>query len=318
MRKNTRNKFIKIIFLCLPIVGLIAVASWYLSRPTIALLEPAGQIGLKEKDLMLVALALAAVVVIPVYIITILIVIKYRESNHENKSVKYNPDWDHNRALELLWWGIPIIIITILSIITWNSSHALDPFKPIDTNQPALNIQVVAMDWKWLFIYPGQQIASVNLAEIPVGEPVDFYITSDTVMNSFWVPQLGGQIYAMPGMSTQMHLQADKIGDFNGWSANISGEGFASMTFLTKSVTSNNFSKWVQLIQKSSNKLTMNAYEQLSKPSIGSSIRYYSLVQAGLYNDVIMKYMTPGDGPALPTSGGYTSSNTSMPEMSSQ
>jgi cytochrome o ubiquinol oxidase subunit 2 len=195
----------------------------------------------------------------------------------------------------------------------------LDPFKPIDLNQETMNIQVVALDWKWLFIYPNQQIASVNLAEIPVGQPVDFYITSDTVMNSFWIPQLGGQIYAMPGMSTQMHLEADRVGDFNGWSANISGEGFASMTFMAKSVSAGSFANWIQTARKSSSKLTMAAYEQLAEPSFGSPVKYYSLVQGGLYNDVIMNYMTPGGGSAgASQTGGYssTAANSNMSEMS--
>ncbi|HUC87550.1 MAG TPA: ubiquinol oxidase subunit II [Candidatus Binatia bacterium] len=309
MQKRGIKKYRKVALCLLPVIAVIGLTAWYLSRHTIAIMEPAGQIGEKERNLMLFALLLAAIVVIPVYTMAILIVFKYRENNHSSKVIKYNPDWDHSRILETVWWGIPIVIITILSVVTWNSAHALDPFKPIDLNQKTMNIQVIALDWKWLFIYPGQHVAAVNLAEIPVNTPVDFYITSDTVMNSFWVPQLGGQIYAMPGMTTQMHLVANKPGSFNGWSANISGQGFADMTFTVKSVSNSQFADWISNAQHSPTPLTTATYNQLAKPTNGSPVKYYSEAQASIFNNVIMKYMEPA--------GSSSSDSSSMSAMNS-
>lgn len=286
----TAIKFLPLVLLIGAIIGLLW---WYLSRTNIPVLEPAGQIAQKEKQLIIIGLLLSVIVVVPVYTLTILFIVKYREGN---KKATYRPDWDHSRILESLWWAIPIAIISVLSVITWNSAHALDPYKRIASKNPTMVVDVVALDWKWLFIYPDQHIATVSMAEIPVNTPVDFNITSDTVMNSFWVPQLGGQIYAMPGMMTQLNLEADKIGSYNGVSANISGSGFASMTFTTKSVSAADYAAWLKTVKNSPNKLTATTYSQLSKPTDGYPVTYYSSAQAGLYNDIIMKYMAPGGG----------------------
>jgi cytochrome o ubiquinol oxidase subunit 2 len=185
------------------------------------------------------------------------------------------------------------VIITILSVVTWISSHELDPYRAIDAKHPAITVQVVALDWKWLFIYPQQRVASVNMFEMPLNTPVSFEITSDTVMNSFWVPNLGGQIYAMPGMSTQLHLIANRTGNFPGSSANISGQGFAGMTFTAKAVTQANFNSWMKTLQKSPKHLTQTAYNQLAMPSENSPVSYYSSAQNDLYDMMVMKYMTP-------------------------
>ncbi len=272
----------------------LAIITWYLSRTNIPVLEPAGQVGFKERQLLFIGLLLSAIVVIPVFAMAIGIAYKYRESNHKAK--KYSPDWDHSRLFEGLWWGVPAAIILVLSIITWQSSHALDPYRALSSTTEPLTIQVVALDWKWLFIYPAQHIASVNLVEFPKNTPLNFLITSDTVMNSFWVPQLGGQIYAMPGMSTQLHLIADKTGSFYGSSANISGRGFASMTFTAKSVAGANFSSWVRDAGYSTAQLTMSAYKKLAAPSESNPVTYYSNAPSGLYDQLIMSYMTPASG----------------------
>jgi cytochrome o ubiquinol oxidase subunit II len=292
MRKRTKKR-IKIVALLLPVLGIIALAAWYLHRTSIPVLEPAGQIGQKERNLMGVALLLSVIVVVPVYIMTIAIALKYRESNHQTKKVAYSPEWDHSRLFESIWWGIPIIIIAVLSVITWNSSHALDPYKPLASTQKPLTVQVVALDWKWLFVYPQQNVASVNLAEIPENTPVDFVITSDTVMNSFWIPQLGGQIYAMPGMSTQLHLEADKTGSFYGSSANISGEGFARMNFTARSVSGQAFNQWIASVKKSPMALDQTTYNRLAKPSTSNPVVYYSSVKDKLYDSIVVKYLEP-------------------------
>ena len=182
---------------------------------------------------MIFAALLSLVVVIPVFAMTIYIVWRYRESNQK---AKYSPDWDHNSKVETIWWLIPTLLIVVLSVVTWNSSHSLDPFKPIKSSVKPLRVQVIALQWKWLFIYPEQGVASTNILELPVDRPINFEVTADAPMNSFWIPQLGGQIYAMAGMSTQLHLMASEAGTYAGASANLSGKGFAKMKFDTKAV----------------------------------------------------------------------------------
>ena len=291
MAKRRKSQF-KVVLLALPVVIILGLLVWYLHSHTVAILQPAGPIAEKERNLMGITILLAAVVVVPVYAMTVLIALKYREQNHEKRKVTYSPDWDHSRLFESIWWGIPIVIIGILSVITWNSSHALDPYKPIVSSVQPITVQVVALDWKWLFIYPNQHIASVNLVEMPVNTPVSFQITSDTVMNSFWIPQLSGQIYAMPGMDTQLHLMASKTGSFYGSSANISGSGFARMNFTAQSVSSADFNQWVRTAQTSSKQMNMSAYNALSQPSDSNPVALYSHVTAGLFINVVSKYMS--------------------------
>jgi cytochrome o ubiquinol oxidase subunit 2 len=305
------NKKHKVIIYTLPIALIVAITIWYLRRHNIAVLNPAGQIARKERQLFFIALGLSAIVAIPVYIMTVAIALRYREDNPRPK--RYMPDWNHSRPIEALWWGIPCVIILALSIITWNSSHALDPYKPISSTVPAMTVQVVALDWKWLFIYPAQHVASINLLELPVGTPVDFQITSDTVMNSFWIPNLGGQIYAMPGMNTQLHLIADKAGNFPGSSANISGSGFASMAFTAKARPLADFKTWVNTAQQSPRQLTMTSYNQLARPSQNNQTVAYSNANPGLFDDILFKYMAPG----MNMSGGLSSTATANQMTSS-
>lgn len=288
-----RRYLLPLFLLFLALAGLGGALVWYLHGHTVAVLQPAGEIGQKERTLIYVALLLSILVVVPVYILTIFIVFRYRESNTRTKLTSYRPDWSGSRRLEMLWWGIPFVIIGILSVITWVSSHTLDPYRPIDTTVKPLTIQVVALNWKWLFIYPDQNIASVNLAEVPVGTPIDFSVTSDTVMNSFWVPQLGGQIYAMPGMSTRLHLIADRAGSYYGTPANIAGSGFAHMSFTVRSVSPHDFTAWTKSAQRSSAVLDEASYAKLAHPSQDNPVAYYSPVVSGLYNGIIMRYMTP-------------------------
>jgi cytochrome o ubiquinol oxidase subunit 2 len=225
----------------LVVLGLaaVAVAVIYLGSVNIPVLQPRGIVGQKERDLMYISLLLSLIVVVPVFVMLFIFSWKYREGNLKPK--KYQPDWDGSRLYESVWWSIPFALIAVLAVITWSSSHDLDPFKPLSAQAPPLEVQVVALDWKWLFIYPKQSIATVNFVEFPVNTPVDFKITSDAPMNSFWIPQLGSQIYAMPGMSTQLHLMAGKAGSYNGKSANISGKGFAGMTFTAKAASNDDF-----------------------------------------------------------------------------
>lgn len=272
------------------LLAFLSVVIWYLRTHFIPVLQPRGTIGIQERKLIYIGLALAALVVIPVYTMTVMIAWKYRAGNTK---ARYMPDWDGHRLIEATWWAIPGAIILVLSIITWNSSHTLDPFRPLNSAKPPLTIQVVSLDWKWLFIYPQQRIASVNLVQMPVNVPVNFELTSDSVMNSFWVPALGSQIYTMPGMSTQVHLMATQAGSYRGSSANISGQGFAGMDFTAKAGSQAEFNTWVRQTQSSSNYLDLASYNDLAKPSQNVPVAYYSHADNNLYNYVIGKYMAP-------------------------
>lgn len=271
-------------------VGLAFMAFSYFQRVNVPILDPSGPIGQKERDLIFLAVGLSLIVVIPVFFMLGFFAWKYREGN---KKAKYDPHFDHSRLIESVWWGVPIVIITILAFATWKGSHELDPFKPIEASSKPLQVQVVALQWKWLFIYPEQNIATVNLVQFPEKTPVEFQLTGDAPMNSFWIPRLGGQIYAMSGMSTKLNLMADNIGSYPGSSANISGAGFADMTFVAKSVSSGDFEKWIGLVRQYRDSLTMEAYSQLVKPSKNVPIDYYSSVENNLYGQIIAKYMGP-------------------------
>jgi cytochrome o ubiquinol oxidase subunit 2 len=281
------NRKLKCIFILIVVFVFIGVSINYLSGVSIPVLQPSGQIAAKERNLLLFALSLSAIVVIPVFILLFSIVWRYRESN---TSAKYSPDYDHSAVLESIWWLIPTFLITILSVVTWNSSHTLDPYQPISSNQKTMTIQAVSLDWKWLFIYPDQHIASVNYLKIPAHTPVKFEITSDSVMNSFWIPKLGGQIYSMPGMSTQLHLIADTNGDFYGSSANISGKGFAGMNFIASAGSLDDFDSWVSEVRDSSNSLSMSNYSKLARPSTNNNVAYFSGYDQNLYGSILAKY----------------------------
>jgi len=280
-------------------VGIIVLTGWYLSRHTIPVLEPAGPIAQKERNLMVFGVLLSVVVVVPVFTLLGAIAWRYRESNHR---AKYSPDLEGNRILETIWWCIPTAIIAVLAVVIWRSSYALDPFKSLSSSKPTLHVQVVALDWKWLFIYPNQNVASVSEAAIPVNTPVDFEITSDTVMTSFWAPQLSGQMYAMPGMETQQNLEASKLGSFNGWAANISGSGFAGMTFKIKSMSDAGFSTWVASAKHSKRDLNASTYAVLARPSSYVPPSYYASVTPTLYDTIMLKYMMPISGNTVPVS----------------
>lgn len=253
-------------------------------------LDPKGLIALKERDLMYISTLLMLIVVIPVFILTFAICWRYRATN---KSSEYDPNWNHDTLAEAIWWGFPFLIIAILSVVTWKSSHELDPYKSLQTSVKPVKIQVVALQWKWLFIYPEHNIASLNFFQFPEQTPLEFAITADAPMNSFWIPQLGGQIYAMPGMNSQLHLIASETGEFRGSSANLSGEGFAGMHFIAKSSTHADFNQWVESAQSSPNVLDKETYKKLVLPSENNPPGVYVLKDTGLYQQIIMRYMMP-------------------------
>ncbi len=279
------------------VLGLVAAAAAavvvFASTHTVAMFDPKGTIGLEERNLMIVAALLMLVVVIPVFVMTFVFAWRYRA---DNEKAEYTPTWDHDIRYELAWWAFPIAIIIVLAVITWQSSHALSPYRPIAGSVPPVPVDVVALDWKWLFIYPQQGIATVNMLKLPVDTPIAFHITADAPMNSFWIPSLGGQIYAMPGMSTQLHLMASATGTYEGLSANLSGNGFASMHFPAEVVSRAAFAAWAQGVRNATGTygaLTLPAYEALSTPSARYPETLYASIDPSLYGWIVMKYMSP-------------------------
>jgi len=284
------NKKYKLaLFILLP-VGVTLLATLWLRGHDIAVLNSKGIIANRERDLMITATLLMLIVVIPVFALTFFIAWKYRASNAK---AKYKPDWDHSRVAEFTWWAVPTVIIFVLAVITWKGTHELDPFKPLSASTEPVAIQVVALQWKWLFIYPQQNIASVNLVQFPEDTPINFEITADAPMNSFWIPQLGGQVYAMSGMKTRLHLMADETGNYRGSSANISGEGFAGMKFTARASAQTDFEKWLQSAKNSPAHLSFKEYNKLAKPSKGNLVTYYSSTEADLLGKIVRKFTTP-------------------------
>jgi cytochrome o ubiquinol oxidase subunit 2 len=230
-------------------------------------------------------------IVLPVFALLFGIAWKYRE---DNTKARYTPNAKGNTWLEILWWGVPAIIIVILSFVTWQSSHALDPYKKIDSDKDHITVQVVALQWKWLFIYPDYGVASLNYLPFPEKTPVRFEITSDAPMNAFWIPNLGGMVYAMSGMSTMLHLEANSTGVYRGSSANISGAGFSKMNFNAQSMSQADFDTWVNTARTSTYELDLENYEYIAKPSIGDAPEVFRLTEPDLYSEIMMKYMMPG------------------------
>ncbi|HUC31287.1 MAG TPA: COX aromatic rich motif-containing protein [Candidatus Paceibacterota bacterium] len=252
--------------------------------------DPQGPIALQERNLIILVVLIMLVVAIPMLIALYTFAWKYRAGN---KKAKYDPEHVGSVWRQLVWWVIPAVIIVAIGIIDWQSTHALDPSKPIVSNVPPLTIEVVALEWKWLFIYPAQGIATVNFIQFPVTTPIHFELTADAPMSSFWIPQLGSQIYAMAAMETQLNLEADTTGEYTGKDTEINGAGYAGMIFLAKSTSRADFNAWVASVQNSSNTLTMDSYNALAAPSQNNPPAYYSSVDKNLYDTILMKYMIP-------------------------
>jgi cytochrome o ubiquinol oxidase subunit II len=258
-----------------------------LSGCNLDVLNPKGSVGVAEKSLILDSTWAMLLVVIPVIALTLLFAWRYRASN---KWATYLPTWAHSTTIEIVVWVIPSLIVLYLAILTWNSTHELDPYKPLESNVKPIDVEVVALDWKWLFIYPDLGIASVNQLEFPIGTPINFRITSDSVMNSFLIPQLGGQIYAMAGMQTQLHLIANEAGNYAGLSANFSGRGFSDMKFRAIATSSAGFDAWVKQVKASSKQLDAAVYLGVAAPSEKDPVQYFSHVDSALFNNIIAKY----------------------------
>ncbi len=270
-------------------------------------LNPKGVIAVAEKDLLITSVLLMMIVIVPVFVMLFSFAWRYRAGNTK---AKYSPDWHSNVALEMVWWAVPIGIISVLAVITWKSTHDLDPFKPLSSTTKPVQIEVVALDWKWLFIYPEEHIATVNQLVVPKDTPLNFKITSDAPMNAFWVPQLGSQIYAMAGMTAKLHLMSHEEGVYKGVSSNFSGDGFSGMKFDTQVVSGEAYAAWLNSVRNSSSSLTEDEYKILTKKTKYHPVTTYANVKTGLYDAIIMKYMGPHDSSMqmniLPPSQGMT------------
>ena len=250
------------------------------------ILFPKGPVATDERNILFQAFWIMMIVVIPVFVMAAVFSWRYRAGNARTH---YQPNW-FSRSVDAVTWIVPALIVIAVAIHVWIFTHELDPYKPLDPNVESLEVQVVAQDWKWLFIYPEQGIATVNELAIPVGKPVTFLITSDTVMNSFAIPALGGQIYAMAGMQTQLNLLADEAATMMGRNMQYSGDGFADQYFTVESLNETDFESWVAKVKQSGTDLDDTVYADLVKPSEAHPITYYSTVRSGLYDSIILKY----------------------------
>ena len=252
-------------------------------------LHPHGRVAHDERTLFFEVIALTLIVVVPVLVGTPWLLWRYRRGKNNNAA--YKPKWTFSWTLEILAWGVPILIVAVLGVMVWINSHKLDPYRPLPSNQKPLTVQVIGLDWKWLFIYPDQHVASVNQLVIPTGRPVHLEMTSDTVMLSLLIPRLAGQIYAMAGMKTQQWLQADQPGNFRGENTQYNGFGFQKQKFRTIATAPASFESWIDKVRASGQSLDCPTYKQLARPSNVDKPRFYRSVTPGLFSWVIHKYV---------------------------
>lgn len=274
----------------LSVVGLMSTLM--LGGCNLAIFDPKGPVGQSEKELIMMTVGAMLCIVVPVIIATLVIARRYREAN---KSATYAPKWDFSAPIEMCMWGIPICLIAFLAYKTYIACHELDPYKPLaaaadNPKAKPLKVQVVALSWKWLFIYPEYGIATVNQLAVPVNTPIAFTLTSDAAMNSFWIPRLGSQVYVMAGMQTQLHLLASSEGDYLGESNNYSGRGYSDMNFRTLVKDEKGFQDWVEKVRASSQELNNDTYGKLHEDSIKNPVEYYAHVEPVLFDTIVAKY----------------------------
>ncbi len=271
-----------------------------LSGCNLVLLNPAGDVARQQSDLMIASVILISLIIVPVLIAIGVIAWRYRASNER---ADYDADWDHSTKLELVVWAAPLLIIVMLGAMTWIGAHQLDPYRPLTrisaghpvaANAQPLEVEVVSLDWKWLFFYPKYGIATVNELAAPINMPIHFKLTSTTMMNSFFIPSLAGQIYTMPGMQTVLHAVINKPGNYKGFSSNYSGHGFTDMRFRFLGMSQQDFSRWVAKVRAGGSDLDRKAFDQLSKPSRAVPVHYYAHVDADLYHHILNRCVDPG------------------------
>ena len=257
-------------------------------------LDPQGPIGIAEKTILIDSLAIMLAIVVPTIAATLAFAWWFRASNTR---ATYRPDFVYSGRIELIVWGIPLLVIMLLGGVAWIGSHDLDPAKPLTSDTPPLEVQVVSLDWKWLFIYPSQGVASVNQLVLPAGVPIHFSLTSASVMNAFFIPQLGSMIYTMNGMTTQLNLQADAPGTFHGLSSHFSGDGFPGMYFDVHAVPAEQFAAWIETTRASGPTLDAASYADLSKQSLNVNPFTYRAAAPDLFQQIATQMLPPGPGP---------------------
>ena len=270
-----------------------------------AVLSPAGPVGEGNRIVLLDSLAIMLAIVVPTIVAILAFAYWFRASNTR---ARYLPDWDYSGRLELIVWSIPALVVFFLGGIAWISAHLLDPAEPLRSKAKPVEIQVVSLDWKWLFIYQEQNVASVNRMVVPAGVPLNLKITSASVFNVFFVPRLGSMIYAMYGMTTRLNLQADRPGVYPGLSAHFSGDGFPGMAFDMHAVSPQEFTQWAAATRATGPVLDEAAYRKLLKQSQDVSPYTYRSVQTGLFEEIVEQRLPPGEGP--PTAQSATSGST--------
>jgi cytochrome o ubiquinol oxidase subunit 2 len=255
-------------------------------------LDPAGEIARQQRDLIYISTGLMLLIILPVIILIVVFAWRYRKGGQGT----YDPDFDHSTGLELAIWSAPLLIIIALGALTWSSTHLLDPFRPLPAKPGAepLVVQVVSLDWKWLFIYPGESVATVNELVLPVDRPVRFDITSSNMMNTFYAPTLAGMIYAMPGMQSQLHAVLDRPVESEGYSANYSGMGFSDMRFVLRGVDDAQFARWISQARGSGNSFDLRAYRELVLPSERVPPMRFGNVDPDLYRRILERCIEPG------------------------
>jgi cytochrome o ubiquinol oxidase subunit 2 len=280
--------------------SLVVLALLSLSGCGATVLSPIGPVGAAERTILLDALAIMLAIVVPTMIATLAFAWWYRAGNTR---ARYLPNFEYSGQLELLVWSVPALVVLFLGGIAWISSHDLDPAAPLTWTAPAdkrvapVEVEVVSLDWKWLFIYPQKQVASINRLVVPAGVPLHLRVTSATVMNVFFVPRLGSEIYSMSGMATQINLQADRPGIFPGLSANFSGDGFSDMHFSLEAMDSEQFDAWVARAKTTGEVLDDTAYRGLLRQTANVQPYTYRQVAAGLFDRIVSLHLPPGDGP---------------------
>ena len=275
-------------------LSLLALAALMLAGCEPAVLQPKGATGLAERTILIDSLVIMLAIVLPTILATLAFGWWFRASNQK---ARYLPNFSHSGQIELVTWGIPVLTIMLLGGVIWIGAHELDPAKPIASDKPALQVEVVSLDWKWLFIYPGQHVASVNQLVIPANVPVHFTLTSASVMNAFFIPQLGSMIYTMNGMTSQLNLIADETGTFRGLSSHYSGDGFSNMHFEVRAVSDADFASWAAATAGNGNKLDPASYARLEKQELSVAPFTYRDVDPGLFAKIVSQEIKPAPGP---------------------
>lgn len=269
------------------LLGAITVTTGF-TLANAPMLTPEGPIAEAQRDLLLGAVGLMLIVVVPVFLLAAVFTWHYRSSNDK---ATYTPDWSYSARIDAVIWLVPALLIAVLGYLVWHYTHKLDPYRRLTSTIPPLEVEVIAQDWKWLFLYPEQNIAAVNELVFPSGRPLSLRITSDTVINSFMIPTLGGQIYAMAGMQTRLNLLANEPGKFLGRNVQFSGEGFPDQHFTAIATTPQEFDAWMSKVKQSMDRLDDATYRALAKPSSKHPVTYYSAVEPELFDQIIAKYV---------------------------